>query len=78
METLDIKTKLHKKIDTIENEELLLEALHLLDLEEEEGELILPIEIINKIETARNQKTSGLIIEHEEANRLVSQWLNEQ
>jgi len=46
MEVLEIKTQLHRKIDTIDNEELLLEALQILEFETESEELILPNEII--------------------------------
>lgn len=78
MEVLDIKTQLHKKIDMIENEELLLEALHLLEHETEFEELSLPSAIIDKIESAKIEKLTGLFIEHSEANKQVDKWLSEK
>jgi hypothetical protein len=78
MAVLEIKTQLHKKIDMIENEELLLEALHLLELETELEELVLPNEIIDKIESTKIEKLSGLFMEHTEANKLVNKWLSER
>lgn len=78
MEVLEIKSQLHKKIDMIEDEKLLLEALHLLELDTELEDLVLPKEIVNKIESAKNDKIKGLFMEHTEANKQVSQWLSEQ
>lgn len=78
MEVLEIKKQLHKKIDMIEDEKLLLEALHLLELDTELEDLVLPKEIVNKIESAKNDKISGLFMEHTEANKQVKKWLNEQ
>ena len=67
MEVFEIKNQLHKKIDMIENEELLLEALHLLEHETELQELVLPNELVDKIESAKIEKLSGLFMEHTEA-----------
>lgn len=78
MEVLEIKSQLHKKIDMIEDEKLLLEALHLLELDTELEDLVLPKEIVNKIESAKKDKISGLFMEHTEANKQVSKWLSEQ
>lgn len=78
MEVFEIKNQLHKKIDMIENEELLLEALHLLEHETELQELVLPDELVNKIESAKIEKLSGLFLEHTEANKQVKKWLSEK
>lgn len=78
MEVLEIKSQLHKKIDMIEDEKLLLEALHLLELDTELEDLVLPKEIVNKIESAKKDKINGLFMEHTEANKQVSKWLSEQ
>ncbi|MGB3199190.1 MAG: hypothetical protein WBB17_15810 [Saprospiraceae bacterium] len=78
MLVLEIKTQLHKKIDMIEYQALLLEALHLLELETGHEELVLPNEIINKIEAAKIEKANGHFLEHSEANKQVSKWLSEQ
>lgn len=43
----------------IEDQALLLEALHLLELETGHEELVLPNEIINKIEAAKIEKANG-------------------
>ncbi|MBL0190542.1 MAG: hypothetical protein WBB26_09475 [Saprospiraceae bacterium] len=76
MEVLEIKTQLHRKIDTIDNEELLLEALQILEFETESEELILPNEIIEKVESARLEKLNGLFMEHTEANKQINKWLS--
>ena len=52
----------------IEDQALLLEALHLLELETGHEELVLPNEIINKIEAAKIEKANGHFLEHSEAN----------
>ena len=76
MEVLEIKTQLHWKIDTIDNEELLLEALQILEFETELEELILPNEIIENVESARLDKLNGLFMEHTEANKQINKWLS--
>jgi hypothetical protein len=76
MEVFEIKTQLHKKIDMNENEELLIVALHLLEFETELDEIVLPNEITDKIESAKIGKLGGLLMEHSEANKLVSKWIN--
>ena len=78
MDLLEIKNQLHKKIDMIENEELLLEALHLLEHETELQELVLPNELVDKIESAKIEKINGLFMEHTEANKQVKKWLSEK
>ena len=78
MEVFEIKNQLHKKIDMIENEELLLEALHLLEHETELQELVLPNELVDKIESAKIEKLSGLFMEHTEANKQIKKWLSEK
>jgi hypothetical protein len=77
MELIEIKSVLHRKIEMINDEELLLEALNLLELETELEELVIPDEIFDKIESAKLEKLNGLFIEHSEANRQVSKWLSE-
>lgn len=78
MQVLEIKSVLHKKIEMIDNEELLLGALHLLELETVLEDLVLPNEILDKIESAKIEKLNGKYIEHSEANKHVSKWLSEQ
>ena len=78
MDVLEIKNQLHKKIDMIENEELLLEALHFLEHKTELQELVLPNELVNKIESSKIEKLSGLFMEHTEANKQVNKWLSEK
>jgi hypothetical protein len=57
MELIEIKSLLHRKIEMINNEELLLEVLSLLELETKLKELIIPDEISNKIESAKLERT---------------------
>jgi hypothetical protein len=78
MEVLEIKNQLHMKIEMIENEALLLEALHLLELETELEDLVLPNDIVAKIELAKIDKSIGMFMEHTEANKQVNKWLSEQ
>jgi len=78
MEVLEIKSQLLRKIEMIQDEQLLLEALQLLELETEIEDVVLPIEIVDKIEAAKIEKSSGQFVEHIEANKLVNKWLSEQ
>ncbi|MBK7233432.1 MAG: hypothetical protein IPH93_14510 [Saprospiraceae bacterium] len=78
MEVVEIKSQLLRKIEMIQDEKLLLEALQFLELETEIEYLVLPIEIVDKVEAAKIEKLSGQFVEHTEANKLVNKWLSKQ
>lgn len=74
----DLKKRLHQKIDLIEDENLLLEAIQLLELEIDASNIMLPEIAIHKINSGIQDILSGKIKSHDQANSETEKWLREQ
>lgn len=74
----DLKNRLHQKIDLIDDENLLLEAIHFLELEIDASSIILPENAINKINIGIQDILSGRVKSHDQANLETEKWLKEQ
>ena len=74
----DLKNRLHQKIDLIDDENLLLEAIQLLELEIDASNIMLPENAINKINNGIQDILSGRVKSHDQANLETENWLREQ
>ncbi|MEP7197788.1 MAG: hypothetical protein ABI851_14810 [Saprospiraceae bacterium] len=74
----DLKNRLHQKIDLIEDENLLLEAIQLFDLGIDASNIILPEIAINKINIGIQDILSEKVKSHDQANLETEEWLREQ
>ncbi|MEP7197674.1 MAG: hypothetical protein ABI851_14235 [Saprospiraceae bacterium] len=74
----DLKKRLHQKIDLIDDENLLLEAIQLFELEIDATNIILPENAINKINVGLQDILSGKVKSHDQANLETENWLREQ
>jgi uncharacterized membrane protein len=76
MTTIELKKKLIKQINNIEDELFLLEMSRLIDFENEESEVYCFTEEESRaIEEAREQYAKGEFLSNEEANKEVDEWL---
>jgi uncharacterized membrane protein len=76
MTTLELKKKLIKRINNIEDELLLQEVSRLIDTEEDESDIYYFTEEESKaIEEAREQYAKGEFLSNEEASKEVDEWL---
>lgn len=78
MDVLEIKNKLHQKIDLIDDENLLLEAIQFLDLEMDASNILLSEEAINNIKKGEQDILFGKVKSNEQANLETETWLREQ
>ncbi len=78
MTVSNLKDRLHQKIDLIDDENLLLEAIQLLDLEIDASNIILPESAIDKIKNGLQDIMAGRVKSHDQANLDTEKWLREQ
>mgnify|MGYP003597483019 CR=1 FL=1 len=71
----ELKLKLHQKIDQIEDEDILMDAIQLLDLELNNEKIDLPEELIEKIKSGIAEINDGKVKSHEQANLETEKWL---
>lgn len=74
----DLKLKLHQKIDQIEDEDILMDAMQLLDLEVSTEMIDLPEILIEKINSGIVEINEGNVKSHEQANLETEKWLKEK
>lgn len=74
----DLKNRLHQKIDLIDDENLLQEALQLFELEIEASNILLPENVIHKINKGMQDILEGRVKSHDQANLEIDKWLREQ
>jgi len=79
MSTIEIKDKLIKQIQSTNDEQLLLEATRLMEIQLNENEkpFQLTIEMEEAIDEARNQIKNGKYLTHKKANKEIEEWLGE-
>lgn len=79
MTTNELKKRIIDRIQQIENEDLLKETFRLIELEMEDIELPyeLSSEMKSAVEEAQIQFKKGEVLDHEEANKEIDQWLEE-
>lgn len=79
MSTAEIKQKLIEKINSIENDDLLLEATRLLEIEMNESEkpYQLSVEMESAVNESKEQFKNGKYLEHKNANSEIDEWLGE-
>jgi len=76
MTTIELKKKLIKRINNIEDELLLQEVSRLIDTGEDESDIYYFTEEESRaIEEAREQYAKGEFLSNEEANKEVDEWL---
>jgi uncharacterized membrane protein len=76
MTTIELKKKLIKQINNIEDELLLQEVSRLIDTGEDESDIYYFTEEESRaIEEAREQYAKGEFLSNEEANKEVDEWL---
>jgi hypothetical protein len=76
MTTIELKKKLIKQINNIEDELILQEMSRLIDFENEESDVYCFTEEESRaIEEAREQYAKGEFLSNEEANKEVDEWL---
>jgi hypothetical protein len=72
-----LKEKLISKIQNIDDENILKEIYHLLEIESENLEsYTLTDEQISSVNEAKEQISKGYFLTHEEAQIKINQWLN--
>ena len=77
MSTIELKQKLISKIEQTEDNNLLEEALRLLDTETDDlGSIELNEKQIEAIDEAREQIKKGQYLTDEQANKEIDEWLN--
>ena len=77
MSTVELRKRLIEKIQKTENENLLLEAYRLLELENEDLEVYkLSDEQINVVNEARQQIKNGQYLTDDQANKDIDEWLS--
>jgi len=77
MSTVELRKRLIEKIQKTENENLLLEAYRLLELETEDLEVYkLSDEQVNVVNEAREQIKNGQYLTDDQANKDIDEWLN--
>ncbi|HTJ48419.1 MAG TPA: hypothetical protein VL443_03115 [Cyclobacteriaceae bacterium] len=77
MSTVKLRKRLIEKIQKTENENLLLEAYRLLELENEDLEVYkLSDEQINVVNEARQQIKNGQYLTDDQANKDIDEWLS--
>jgi hypothetical protein len=78
MTTLELKKKLIKRINNIEDELLLQEVSRLIDTGDDESDIYyFTKEESDAVEEARKQYERGEYLSNEEANKLFDEWLDE-
>ncbi len=78
MTTIELKKKLIKRINNIEDELLLQEVSRLIDTEEDESDIYyFTKEERDAVEEARKQYARGEYLSNEEANKLFDEWSGE-
>jgi len=76
MTTIELKKKLIKRINKIEDELLLQDISRLIDIDEDESDIYYFTEEENSaIEEARQAYARGEFLTEEEANKEVDEWL---
>jgi flagellar motor component MotA len=77
MTTTELKKRLIRKIDKIEDDFILEEILRLVDEEEDNKEIYhLSEEQLKAVEEAEEEYRNGDFISGEEADRIIKEWLN--
>lgn len=77
MATTELKERLIDKIRSIDNEGILAEAYRLLGAESDiQDPYILSREQLDAIEEARTQIKNGNYLTHNQANKEIDEWLN--
>ena len=79
MSTAELKEKLIKKIQSTSDERILLEATRLLEIQlsELETPFILTDDMNQAIDEAQSQINNGEVLSHHDANKNISEWLEE-
>ena len=78
MTTIELKKKLIKQINKIEDELLLQEMSRLIDIQENESDIYyFTKEERDAVEEARKQYARGEYLSNEEANKLFDEWSGE-
>lgn len=78
MTTIELKKKLIKQINNIEDELLLQEMSRLIDIQEDESDIYyFTKEERDAVEEARKQYARGEYLSNEEANKLFDEWSGE-
>lgn len=78
MTTLDLKKKLIKRINSLDDDLLLQEISRLAGIDEEESDIYyFTKEESDAVEEARKQYERGEYLSNEEANKLFDEWLDE-
>ena len=78
MTTLELKKKLIKRINSLDDDLLLQEISRLAGLDEEESDIYyFTKEESDAVEEARKQYARGEYLSNEEANKLFDEWLDE-
>ena len=79
MSTVEIKEKLIKKIQSTSDERILLEATRLLEMQLSESETpyALTEEMNEAIDGAQSHIKNGEVLNHQDANKEINEWLEE-
>lgn len=77
MNKLELKDKIIKEIQDIEDENILYEIYRLLEIESEELDFYkLSDEQISAVNEAREQISKGQFFTHEQSKKKIEEWLN--
>jgi cell division protein FtsX len=79
MSTVELRKKLIEKINSTEDEKLLLEATRLMEIQLNEIEIPYQLsnEMLEAIDEAEEQIKKGEFLTHEEAKKEMEEWLGE-
>ena len=79
MSTIELRKKLIEKINSTEDEKLLLEATRLMEIQLNEIEIPYQLsdEMLKAIDEAEEQIKKGEFLTHEQAKKEIEEWLGE-
>jgi len=79
MSTAEVRKKLIEKIESTNDDQLLLEAIRLLEIQLDDNEkpFELTSEMNSAIDEAQSQFKKGDYLKHDQANKEIDSWLEE-
>lgn len=76
MNSIELKREIHKRVDTLDDQNILEGVCRFLELNSEDEIYHVPEELKEKLKRSNDQINNGEFITHDELSSKIDKWLN--